>query len=324
VTFDGTGSTRALALYADGQTAVNDKLTLSAGGRYSSERRDTDSTFIFGFTPTLDVDARTWSAFTPKIAAQYQFTPDLMAYANISRGFKSGSFDIGNITPPVNPEFVWAYEVGVKSDALNNRLQANVAAFYYHYTDLQVAEVVATGIETANAANSRIFGTELELRALPWTGATVQLNGGWLDAKYVKFDTIDPVNPQLGVISLAGNTLSTAPRFTASLAGDQSLPLDAWGTATLWAGIDWTDKTYYTPFNRDVESQGAYALVNARAILKPANSPWSLSFWGKNLADRVVKSDTAISASFFGYPARGYLRDPRTYGVTFEYRYGGK
>jgi iron complex outermembrane receptor protein len=118
---------------------------------------------------------------------------------DFERGFKSGSFDIGNITPPVNPEFVWSYDVGVKSDALNNRLQANVAAFYYHYTDLQVAEVVATGIETVNAANSRIFGTELELRALPWTGATVQINGGWLDAKYVKFDTIDPVNPKLGV-----------------------------------------------------------------------------------------------------------------------------
>src|SRR3546814_7501906 len=62
-----------------------------------------------------------------------------MVYASATRGFKSGGFQLGDGRPFL-PEYVWSYEVGLKSTLLDRRLRANFSAFYYDYTNLQVVE----------------------------------------------------------------------------------------------------------------------------------------------------------------------------------------
>lgn len=80
----------------------------------------------------------------PSARIQYDINPAAMIYASYGRGFKSGGFngtetsgDAANV--PFVPEYVTAYEVGLKSEWLEDSLLANVAVFRSDYSDLQVS-----------------------------------------------------------------------------------------------------------------------------------------------------------------------------------------
>ena len=74
-------------------------------------------------------------------------------------------------TPPVNPEFIDAYEAGVKTSLAGGRVQLNGAAYYYNYSDLQVSRIEAGSLVTVNAAAAKIKGAEFDFLA----NATSQL-----------------------------------------------------------------------------------------------------------------------------------------------------
>ena len=68
--------------------------------------------------------------FTPRIALDYQVTPDVLLYASWSKGFKAGTYNLGTLDNGVNPENISAFEAGVKSSFLDRRLRLNLAGFY--------------------------------------------------------------------------------------------------------------------------------------------------------------------------------------------------
>ena len=79
---------------------------------------------------------------TGKIGAEYAFSDSVLAYANVSRGVKSGGFTTYNSglpdqLEPFKFEELIAYETGVKASLFDNRLQANAAIYYYDYRDQQ-------------------------------------------------------------------------------------------------------------------------------------------------------------------------------------------
>src|SRR3546814_5523713 len=82
-----------------------------------------------------------------------------MVYASATRGFKSGGFQLGDGRPFL-PEYVWSYEVGLKSTLLDRRLRANFSAFYYDYTNLQVVEYNNGVASTTNAGKPIIRSQE--------------------------------------------------------------------------------------------------------------------------------------------------------------------
>src|SRR3546814_7453521 len=93
--------------------------------RYSYEKKD------FAYRVLLNgnqVDAgqpkSSWTAWTPKIGIDYDVAADVMVYASATRGFKSGGFQLGDGRPFL-PEYVWSYEVGLKSTLLDRRLRAD-------------------------------------------------------------------------------------------------------------------------------------------------------------------------------------------------------
>src|SRR3546814_9243735 len=115
-----------------------ERLRLTGGLRYSYEKKD------FAYRVLLNgnqVDAgqprSSWTAWTPKIGIDYDVADDVMVYASATRGFKSGGFQLGDGRPFL-PEYIWSYEVGLKSTLLDRRLRENVSAFSYDYTTLQV------------------------------------------------------------------------------------------------------------------------------------------------------------------------------------------
>src|SRR5690606_19064935 len=103
--------------------------------------------------------------FTPKFGAEFRATEDLMIYATVSRGFKSGGFNITAAVPGgYDPEKLWAYEVGLNARHLDGRLSSRLSAFYYDYKDLQVQAFIVPGVASiTNAASANVSGVEAEL-----------------------------------------------------------------------------------------------------------------------------------------------------------------
>jgi len=161
---------------------------------------------VFGTPANSTTGSRTWNAITYHAGTKYQLTDDAMVYADFSTGFKSGSFNsrapdgttLGPgiakdalVNPPAKPEKVTAYEIGAKTSWFDNRLRANVAAFWNEYKDLQVQFFVPLGTGApqilANNAFQRARGVELEITAIPIEHLTLTSSISYLDSKYTSF-----------------------------------------------------------------------------------------------------------------------------------------
>ncbi len=311
----GTVDINALGFYAQGSYALTDKLKITAGGRFSYEKRRGDGTFDFLSSVSTD-KAKSWNAFTPTVSLNYQATDTTLLYATVTRGFKSGVINIGSRNDVINPEYVWSYEAGLKTATLDNKLQANLAAFYMDYTDLQVGFVDSSSVvTTVNAASARNYGLEAELRARPAPGLTLELFGTYLNAKYRKFTSGD-YRQGFAQVNLAGNRLSNAPEFSFRAGGDYDLPINMKGTLNLRGEVNWQGRVYFTEFNNADATQKGYALINAGLRYTSDDGRWTLDLWGRNLADKLVITNNIITAPLFSSVRVGSVAPPRTYGAT--------
>ena len=313
---NGTVTIDAVGFYAQGTYALTDKLKLTAGGRFSHEKRKGVGTFDFLGSVNTD-KAKGWNAFTPTVTLNYQANDATLVYASVTRGFKSGVINVGSRNDVINPEYVWSYEVGLKTATADRKLQANLAAFYMNYSDLQVGFVDASSVvTTVNAASARNYGLEAELKAKPVPGLTLELFGTYLNAKYRKFVTGD-YRQAFKQISVAGNRLSNAPEFSFRAGADYDILLGSTGKLNARAEVNWQDRVYFTEFNNADATQGAYAMINAGLKFTSANDKYFIDVWGRNLGNKLVITNNIITAPLFSSVRVGSVAPPRTYGVTF-------
>jgi iron complex outermembrane recepter protein len=206
---NGDTGAEALSAFVDGRLKITDRFSLAAGVRYSHERRTGAQEFgVFGspvpdallgalgfynVTPLQPVE---FNAATPHVSLEYQATDDVFLYASANRGFKAGGFNIGSPqNDAFNPEKIWSYEFGAKTELFERRLRLNLAAFYYDYTDLQVQDSVGQSTIIRNTGSAKIKGLELEVLARPIPGLEIEASFGWLDATFDSFNLIEPNRP---------------------------------------------------------------------------------------------------------------------------------
>lgn len=258
---------------------------------------------------------------TPKFTLEYSFSNTGLAYANIERGFKSGIISVGSPNPPANPEYVWNYELGLKSRLFENRLRFSAAAFFYNYKDLQVSQVVQLSTITTNAAKSHIKGLDLELDGNITPRLSVALFASYLDAKFLDFVTGESNRPQLGDQNLKGNTLPNSPKFTVRLSPSYTLPVGPTSSLTFRADASWVDDVYFEGFNNADAFQKAHSMLNANIRFETGEHGWSAELWGRNLGNKAIKANSIVASALWGFPEVGSLNPPRTYGVTFGYSF---
>lgn len=313
---NGTVTIDALGFYAQAGYALTDKFKITAGGRFSHEKRKGVGTFDFLGSVNTD-KAKSWDAFTPTVTLNYQANDTTLVYASVTRGFKSGVINVGSRNDVINPEYVWSYELGLKTATADRKLQANLAAFYMDYSDLQVGFVDASSVvTTVNAASARNYGIEAELRAKPLPGLTLELFGTYLNAKYRRFTTGD-YRQGFKQVSVAGNRLQNAPEFSFRAGADYDIPLGSAGKLNARAEVNWQDRVYFTEFNNADATQAPYALINAGLRFTSSNDKYFVDVWGRNLANKLVITNNIITAPLFSSVRVGSVAPPRTYGVTF-------
>lgn len=317
------------AVFGQTQYSINEQWELILGLRYSKDRKSNTAATVFlqqngnvvvpgGFRPITYGD---WAAWTGQAGVNYHLSADKMLYASFSRGYKTGGFNAGILQfPTYEPEYVDASEIGLKSEWLDSRLQANIAVFNYDYKDKQETTSILFGAATltylSNAAAARIRGAEFEAIAQPTRALRLNASFGYLDAKFLDFFSIDSLNPAAGLQNVSGNVIPKTSKYKFSLGGEYRFELGTLGRLTPRIDYAWTDRVQFANFSRNADWIASYGRINARVQWQSASSKWTAELYGQNLADEMTVVNSYPQAD--GNNEVFYLA-PRTYGLKVRY-----
>ncbi|MEM6604878.1 MAG: TonB-dependent receptor [Pseudomonadota bacterium] len=364
----------ALAFYADASFELTDQWTLSAGLRYTNEEKSwvgRNQVFVQalsgGFDPNFTWrelgeplaaadfnrfptgvvrDNEEWDEPTWKFSLSYQATDEIYAYGTYSRGFKSGGYNDqtgtgGNpIEPlqarPVDPETADSFELGIRSEWLDNRLRLNLTGFYVTYDDSQqqlLAEIEADrdgdGINEStfqetrffNAAEINVFGLELEGTWLATDNLTISGSLGLLDSEFDEFQADTNFDGTIDV-DLSNNDVARAPEVTWNL--DVVYDQEFSAGAIDWAlNLNYVDDAVYAytaiPGTPDGITDDR-TLLNASATFRPSSGNWWVRAFGKNITDEEYRVGELPVANLW---VMSFYGAPRILGLEVGVDFGG-
>jgi len=313
--------TEALAGFANIDWHVTDRLTLSAGGRYSSEKKDFTGAPLttcvgqsFANCPqTFASRSKRWSDFSPRAVANFQITDRILLFASYTQGFRSGNFNsrVTNVAgfQPADPETVNSYELGMKGDFLDRKLRVNISAFSEDYRDIQqvlTANIPGSGpVQTLlNAASARIKGVETEITIRPTAAFQIEANFGYTDAKFRTFTVPIP-----GVADPTKLAFGRIPKYTATVAASYHFGLPGLpGKINARLAYDWRSSFYSDLQNTPELRQKSYGLLNAN--LNYDAGKWSLGIFARNLTNVEYLDVGGRNLAYVSWGGQ-----PRTFGV---------
>ncbi len=349
------------AIYADGTWDVTNKLSLSAGLRYTWDKvvyynglttiRDLGGQNIvastipysFPYNPTLPrvSQVRDAQRLTGRANVSYHFTREIMGYAQYSRGYRSGSFNGlayqgTNQVYYINPEQVDAYEAGFKTRLFDRRVQLNVAGFYYNYKNQQFTQVIGATTFT-RSGNGRLYGGEAELTVKAAEHLRFDATLGLLNTRY-NGNVIDPANPSSATLPINGNPFPNAPPTTFSAGFDWDVYAHDQARLTLRGDTSYEGRYYFDPFKNYGQTPcntpaPGFNILQAGAAIACGNPP----YWLFNA--RLTYDTPRYSVSVWGknlgdkyYYTYGlninifsldYLNraQPRTFGVEAKFKF---
>ena len=205
---------KSYGLFGEVYWDISDAVKVTAGIRYNNDKkfvraRSTLASFFvpFGtanafdspFVGSFDADPGragnqlfqerevSFAEFTGRFVVDWKISEDNLVYASYSRGYKSGG-----INPPLqpifavpegfDPEFIDSFEIGTKNTFLDGTLRANVTAFYYKYSALQLSRIVArTSVNDNVSAN--VYGIEGEFIIQPTRALAINFGASYLKTK---------------------------------------------------------------------------------------------------------------------------------------------
>ena len=219
--------TKSIAFFFDGTYHLNERVDLTAGGRYTHDKVTNNffGTVAFEGAVPDAAGSDSFNDFSPRVALTYHWADGVSTYATVSKGYKSGGLDYiqsGAMAgvQPFLPEKLWNYEIGLKLAAYDNRLLVNAAAFYIDWKDLQIQTNflavpgdISSAVElTQNATGARNIGFEIDAQAMVADGFVISGGYGYIDSEFDDF----PVAILAGgsQVDLTGRTLPRTPKVT--------------------------------------------------------------------------------------------------------------
>lgn len=309
---NGQKKTFGIAFYGQATYSLSQKLDLTFGARYDSEKKELTQNSALekdNVTTILSPDEtmkKTFNAFTPKVILSYKTAENSLFYGSYSKGFRVGGFNFGSPTNPTyNPEKSDNYEIGTKNTFLNNRLKINLTAFYFQQKDQQVS-TSRDGINYAslNVGDMNNFGLELESTAVPLKNLQIDWTASTSHSEYQKLELFDAATNT--VKNYKGNKAINNPEILSTVAVQYNIPISR--SKDNFKAFLRGEYKYIGKYQLDFENtfhQNAYSMLNARAGITSKHV--DLAFWVRNLTD--------VRYVAFGYGSY-LIGSPRMYGAT--------
>jgi iron complex outermembrane receptor protein len=320
---------RSLAGFANATYKIMDNLGLNAGIRVTWDdkwfdlvhQRMTSGAYIVD--PAFGPLDHSWTSYDPRVGLEYQALRNLLAYATWSSGYKAGGYNgrpLQNSTEVTryDPEKLWSYELGVKTDWFKRKLIFNAAGFYYDYRDIQLTVNQTPRNFVANAAKARLAGFELEATARPIGGLRVDAALGYLNSKYLEVGEGLAAMQTLPITT--DSKLMKAPTVTLSAGAEYTYSLPE-GFGSLAARLDYAFRTkvYHDVANTESIAQDSFGLLGAHLSWMSEADVWTVAAFATNLTDEVYRISGNASPAF-GLAENAYGR-PRELGVRLTRRF---
>jgi iron complex outermembrane receptor protein len=294
----------SIAVFGDGDLALTEKLTVTAGLRLTRETTDFTTVTLFREViadPVLspvrmgqtEDDEASW-----RLAATYKVTPNVTGYASLSRGFKSSNFNGGALFPfdalgPVAPERLTAYEAGIRT-RLPGATRLDVSAYHYSYEGLQTFTFRPSPPPTRqilDSGDAEIYGLDASFSAELFSGLRTRLSATLLNAEFTDFVDANGVDR-------SGNPLPNAPdlALAAALFGEVGVGAD-W---MLRYRIDGNhrSKVSFDTTNSPLIGSKAATTYNVQLALVERNDGLSLTLDVVNATDEAVVLETLNIAEY--------------------------
>lgn len=303
--------------------------------------------------PLPQSDSQKTKEFNPRLALEYQFTDELMIYGSAAKGTKPGGFGTSQMSLPQiaknEPETLYAYELGAKSQWFDRTLTANAALFFNDYKDRQVGVTVTDPVSgwpsagIVNAAGAETKGIEVELLWAPIEYLQLGLGYAYTDAEWTDFNFSDirpngvPTDKDQAICGniegdCSGAEIAGIPENALTLIGDFRMPISG--------GLDW----FVTATSQYQSKRAIFDRINTPYVdsnwrvdaqVGLQTDTWTLILFAQNLLD----DDTVLwgqgyqdfkngmyGGSMGGEPrdesVMAFLPDPRVVGVRGTWRYG--
>jgi iron complex outermembrane recepter protein len=307
----------SFAAFAEADVTLLPKLTLTVGGRYTTETKVAQlapyGSCTFDFSSCVFGDPRhaTYHNFSPKGALSYKITPDNLVYGSITRGFRAGGFSLsvpGPLASPYKPEKVTQYEIGTKNDFLNHHLRVNLAGYYSDYTDIQrvvrsTDPIVGAISSVFNAAKAHIYGGEVTINALVTDWLRFDGTYGYTHARYKSF---------LGVADPGALRFARIPTNTGSISSTITHRLANGGNIEALGEVAFSSGYFFNDANTPTLDQKAYHTVDATLTYHSPSNKYFVSLYARNLTDTkyAIFGDYLATRGQFEIPGI-----PRSYGI---------
>ncbi len=317
-----TQGDNSVALFAHADWEFVPKLTLTGGVRWTYERKDFVGyqSYLAPLSRIDDFDfpfstgnlIRSWTQVTPTVSLAYQATHDLMFYGSFSEGWHSGGFygvnqDVQDFKQVYAPETSQSYEIGMKSQFFDHRVQFNLTGFLNEFHNLQ-QDAVQTDKSTntvvtvfTNIGGIRYYGLEAELQWVVTPQFRVEASAGYLNAKYTSLDIIYPANvngntpdPNINPANIL--TPDNSPKWTLGGDATYTIPVGP-GDLQLETKVTWVDSIFTTLYDEPYGAIPAHTDLAASVSYDYKN--YKVTLFGRNITNWIHETpDLAVVPLF--------------------------
>ena len=350
------------------QSSINnlgiDGLSLTAGLRVDYEKSDLDYNTYTALNASMKPGPSTiplvftsdtlqgslsfhFSELLPKVALKYEWSNRQFVYANVSRGYKAGGYNVQMLADLIesslnsatrstngkstlakpnvgkaisyNPEYSWNYEVGGQCITFDNRLKTTASIYFLTVHDMQLTQFVPSGNGRmiSNAGGVQSKGLELSADANLGGGFSASVNYGYANASFTNYvDTLKSYGSRGELVTTPvdykGKFVPYAPQNTLSVAALYEHSFHKAFINHIMASVQYNGigKIYWNEAN-DL-SQDFYSMLNAKLALTKAS--FGLEIWAKNLMN------TQYNAFYFNTSGNKFfqLGKPMQMGITLK------
>ncbi len=321
---DQIRDTRARAAFFQATYEVVDGVGITLGDRWTKEDAEFSQWYRLLTAAPQTGYRKSFSGSSPKFGVNWQVNEDLLTYASLTKGFKSGGFNPvppntnigvpGAVAFPVpyGPEKVDSYELGVKFQTTDHRLRINAALFQAKYDGLQLPVFFpgTSNSYTSNASAATIKGIELEPTWQATDSLQLYASAAWTQGKYTKPFICSGANTVFRECS--GNRIKgVVPHKIVSgfvFTPELGIP------GRLRFSAEWNKTGAY--FNNvaneiDLVQTESASIYNGSVSWTAPSEKWAVTLDGRNLTDKLYVLAGLQLANATRPSVTGYINEPR-------------
>jgi iron complex outermembrane recepter protein len=336
------------AVFANGSWRIGERFKIDAGLRQARNEQTFSQNVPAGVLVPIgnSPGASTEDVFTWSLGPQFQLAEDVMVYARAATGYQPGGPNVAlpGMPPSVDSSMLASYELGMKSQFADRRVQLDLAAFRIDWDDIQVASQFNGIGGLVNGGEATSEGLELAAQFRATEDLRLGLNAAYTKAE-VKNDFAATVIPQAGFdvvlnSGLAGDRMPYVPELAWSATAEYLFDFSGGMQGQVGAALRWVgDRVNTTTQRQRVTAPGDPSTILQETVTAPVeldsyraidlyagieNGGWALRAYVNNVTDeRAYSSISSATSALTGVVGQlgAVPIQPRTFGVEFDYRF---